>query len=251
MIVEKVWRRMFTKLIKFILIISHLVIGTCCALYILYINNIQKKYFIEWWSSRLLQIFNVKTIINKDLKKMLSKKNYLIVSNHISWLDIFAINSICPVIFVSKYSVSKWPFIGWLAKATDTIFIDRNKISKIKETTIKIENYLETKGSIFMFPEGTSTDGQSLLPFKSNLFQSAINTNSDILPIGIQYQNKKKFTSAPSYIGDMSLIDSVLNLIKLDSIDAKITILSPISKSDSRKSLAKKTYQKISNLIKS
>jgi 1-acyl-sn-glycerol-3-phosphate acyltransferase len=174
----------------------------------------------------------------------------LIVSNHISWLDIFVINSICPVIFVSKYSVSKWPFIGWLAKATDTIFIDRNKISKIKETTIKIENYLENKGSIFMFPEGTSTDGKSLLPFKSNLFQSAINTNSDILPIGIQYQNKKKFTSAPSYIGDMSLIDSVLNLIKLDNIDAKITILSPIRKDGSRKSLAKKTYQKIGNLIK-
>jgi len=240
----------FTKLIQIIFILSHLLVGTFCALYILYINNKQKKYFIEWWSLRLLKIFNVRLIINKNLKRILSKKNYLIVSNHISWLDIFVINSICPVIFVSKYSVSKWPFIGWLAKATDTIFIDRNKISKIKETTIKIENYLENKGSIFMFPEGTSTDGKSLLPFKSNLFQSAINTNSDILPIGIQYQNKKKFTSAPSYIGDMSLIDSVLNLIKLDNIDAKITILSPIRKDGSRKSLAKKTYQKIGNLIK-
>ena len=102
-----------------------------------------------------------------------------------------------------------------------------------------------------MFPEGTSTNGLSVLPFKSNLFQSAINTNSDILPIGIQYQNKNKFTSAPSYIGDMSLVDSVLNLIKLEKIDAKITILSPISKNRSRKLLAKKAYQIINNLIKS
>ncbi|MDC0126980.1 1-acyl-sn-glycerol-3-phosphate acyltransferase [Methylophilaceae bacterium] len=238
-------------MIKFILIIAHLVIGTFSALYILNINNKQKNFFIKWWSLRLLKIFNVNLIVNKNLKKILRKKNYLIVSNHISWLDIFVINSICPVTFVSKYSVSKWPFIGWLAKATDTIFIDRSRISKIKETTIKIEHHLENKGSIFMFPEGTSTNGLSVLPFKSNLFQSAINTNSDILPIGIQYQHKNKFTSAPSYIGDMSLVDSVLNLIKLEKIDAKITILSPISKNRSRKLLAKKAYQIINNLIKS
>ena len=242
---------MFTKLIKIILILNHLIVGTCWSLYILYIDNKSKKVLIEWWSLRLLKIFNVKLVVNNNLKKILSNKNYLIVSNHISWLDIFVINSICPVIFVSKHSVSNWPFIRWLAKATDTIFIDRNKISKIKETTRKIEYYLESKGSIFIFPEGTSTDGSSVLPFKSNLFQTAINSKSNILPIGIQYQHNNKFTSAPSYIGDMSLIASILNLIKLDSIDARITILSPMKEDGNRKSLAKKTYLKINNLIKS
>ena len=225
--------------------------GTCCSLYILYIDNMSKKSLIEWWSLRLLKILNVKVIVNSDLKKILINKNYLIVSNHISWLDIFVINSICPVIFVSKHSVSKWPFIGWLAKATDTIFVDRKKISKIKETTVKIEFCLENKESIFIFPEGTSTDGLSLLPFKSNLFQTAINSKVDILPIVIQYQHDNKFTTAPSYTGDMSLIASVLNLIKLDSIDVRVTILSPIRKDNNRKSLAKKSYQIINEIIKS
>ena len=107
------------------------------------------------------------------------------------------------------------------------------------------------KESIFIFPEGTSTDGLSLLPFKSNLFQTAINSKVDILPIVIQYQHDNKFTTAPSYTGDMSLIASVLNLIKLDSIDVRVTILSPIRKDNNRKSLAKKSYQIINEIIKS
>ena len=241
---------MFTQLTKIVFILNHLLVGTCCSFYILYVDNKPKNFLIQWWSLKLLRLFNVKVIVNKNLKNILRKKNYLIVSNHISWLDIFIINSICPVIFVSKHSVSKWPFIGWLAVATNTIFINRNKMSNIKEIIKKIEYNLENKGSIFIFPEGTATDGLSVLPFKSNLFQTAINSNSDILPIVIQYQHNNRFTSAPAYQGDMSLITSILNLIKFDSMNARITILSPMKKEVDRKLLARKAYQKINNLIK-
>ena len=241
---------MFTELIKIVSILIHLILGLLCSIYILYINNNSKLFLIEWWSLRLLKIFHVKLNVNDDLKGILSKKNYLIVSNHISWLDIFVINSICPVIFVSKGSVLNWPFIGWLAKATDTIFIDRKKISKIRDVTKKIEYYLINKGSIFIFPEGTSTNGAFILPFKSNLFQTAINSKSDVLPILLQYEHGNQFTSAPSYVGDMSLLDSIINLIKVDSIDARVTILSPMKKNENRKSLAKNTYKKLNNLIK-
>ncbi len=241
--------KMLSQLIKIIFIINHLIVGTCCSIYILYISNKSKKIMIEWWSIRLLKIFHVKVFANKNLNPFLRKKNYLVVSNHISWLDIFVINSIFPVTFVSKHTVSKWPFIGWLAKATDTIFVDRTKISKIKETTQIIKNYLEVKGSVFIFPEGTSTDGSFVLPFKSNLFQTAIDSKSDVLPIVIQYQHNNEFTSASSYTENTSFIHSVLNLIKLNSIDVKITILSPMKRNINRKLLAKKTYQKINKLI--
>ena len=239
----------FSKLIKISFILIHLVIGTICALYILFINDTSKIILIKWWSIRLLNVFNVKLNITTDLNKILIKKNYLIVSNHISWLDIFLINSTCPIVFVSKQSVSNWPFIGLLAKATDTIFIDRKKISKIKETTKKIEHHLMEKGSVVIFPEGTVSDGSSILQFKSNLFQTAINSKSDILPILIQYKYNKKFTSAPSYAGNTTLMESILNLINLERIDAKITILNSIRKVASRKLLARKAYKNISNLI--
>jgi len=234
---------------KIILILIHLLIGTLCILIFPVINRKSKKFLIKRWSSLLLKIFKINLVVNNDLKKILYKKNYLIVSNHISWLDIFVINSACPVAFVAKHSISKWPIISWFVKASETIFIDRKRISKIKEITKEVENFLQNKGSICIFPEGTSSDGSQLLNFKSNLLQTAINKNISVLPIAIQYFHNQKFCLAPAYYADLSLLDSIINLIKFNNIEAKLTILTEIKSISDRKVLAKTAYVKISKVI--
>ena len=236
-------------MLKIILILIHLFIGTLCILIFPVINRKSKKFLIKRWSSLLLKIFKINLVVNNDLKKILDKKNYLIVSNHISWLDIFVINSACPVAFVAKQSISKWPILSWLVKASETIFIDRKRITKIKETTKEVENFLQNKGSICIFPEGTSSDGSQLLNFKSNLLQTAINKNISVLPIAIQYFHNQKFCSAPGYYADLSLLDSIINLIKFNNIEAKLTILTEIKSISDRKVLAKSAYVKISKVI--
>ena len=235
---------------KITLSLIHLIIGILCIIFFPIINRKSRKKLIKLWSLLLLKIFNINLIVNHDLKKILAKKNYLIVSNHISWLDIFVINTAHPVTFVAKQSISEWPILNWLVKASETIFIDRKKISKIKETTKEIEDYLENKGSICIFPESTSTDGSKLLPFKSNLFQTAINKEIEILPIAIQYFHNQKFCSAPAYYDDLSLLDSIKNLIKLNDIEVKLTILSKIQLANDRKVIAKKAYMKINRVLK-
>jgi 1-acyl-sn-glycerol-3-phosphate acyltransferase len=236
-------------MLKIILILIHLFIGTLCILIFPVINRKSKKILIKRWSSLLLKIFKINLVVNNDLKKILYKKNYLIVSNHISWIDIFVINSACPVAFVAKQSISKWPILSWLVKASETIFIDRKRISKIKETTKEVENFLQNKGSICIFPEGTSSDGSQLLNFKSNLLQTAINKNISVLPIAIQYFHNQKFCSAPAYYADLSLLDSIINLIKFNNIEAKLTILTEIESISDRKVLAKTAYEKINKVI--
>ena len=235
--------------IKIILILLHLFYGFFFSLYILYVNKNPKKKFIKSWSSTLLKILNINLNVDKDINNILSSNNYLIVSNHISWLDIFLINSIYPVTFLSKASVASWPLIGPLTKSADTIFIDRKKLSAIKDSADQIEYNLKKTGSVYFFPEGTASDGSYLLPFKSNLFQTAINTNKNILPICIQYTYQNKFTKAPSYCGDMSLLKSLLNLIRLKNISAKLTILPTIKCKQSRKDLAQKAYLKINQAL--
>jgi len=236
-------------MLKIILILIHLFIGTICILFFPVINRKLKKLLIKRWSSLLLKIFKINLVVNNDLKKILSKKNYLIVSNHISWLDIFIINSAYPVAFVAKQSISKWPILSWLVKASETIFIDRKRITKIKKTLKEVENYLENKGSICIFPEGTSTDGSQLLNFKSNLLQTAINKNISVLPIAIQYFQNQNFCSAPAYYADLTLLDSIRNLITFDNIEAKLTILTEIKSISDRKVLAKEAFVKISKVI--
>ena len=236
-------------MIKIILVLIHVFLGLVCIIFFPIINRKSKKKLIKSWSLMLLRIFKINLIINKNLKKILTKKNYLIVSNHISWLDIFIINAAYPVAFVAKHSISKWPVLSWLVRASETIFIDRKRITKIKETSKEIEHFLENKGSICIFPEGTSTDGSKLLNFKSNLLQTAINKNISVLPIAIQYLHNQNYCSAPGYYGDLTLLDSIRNLIRFDNIDARLTILTEIKSISNRKVLANEAYVKISKVI--
>lgn len=99
----------------------------------------------------------------------LMREHGAVVANHTSWLDIFALNALKRVYFVSKAEVAKWPGIGWLARATGTVFIERNPKQAREQTRIFTER-LGVGHKLLFFPEGTSTDGLRVLPFKTTLF---------------------------------------------------------------------------------
>ena len=92
-----------------------------------------------------------------------------IVANHSSWLDIFALNAAGPLYFVSKAEVAAWPGIGWLARATGTVFVRRERREARAQTGV-FERRLAAGHRLLFFPEGTSSDGQQVLPFKPTLF---------------------------------------------------------------------------------
>ena len=92
-----------------------------------------------------------------------------VVANHTSWLDIFALNAAKRIYFVSKSEVAEWPGIGWLARATGTVFIERNP-KRAREQTALFQARLLAGHKLLFFPEGTSTDGMQVLPFKTTLF---------------------------------------------------------------------------------
>lgn len=94
-----------------------------------------------------------------------------IVANHSSWLDIFALNADQCLYFVSKAEVAGWPGIGWLARATGTVFIERNR-TRAREQTHQFQTRLLAGHKLLFFPEGTSTDGQQVIPFKTTLFEA-------------------------------------------------------------------------------
>ena len=104
--------------------------------------------------------------------------------------------------------------------------------------------------SVYFFPESVATDGSKLLPFKSNFFQTAINANVDVLPIVIKYTEQNNLSTAPSYAGDISLMQSMMSLIRLKNIKAKLSILPKIPSNVNRKMLAEKTHKKIYEALK-
>src|SRR5271166_1175514 len=100
-------------------------------------------------------------------------KPVLLVSNHISWLDILALSSVAHVCFVAKSEVGSWPFISLLAKLQRSVFVDRSKRILIKTKAGEIAERLAEGDNIVLFAEGTSSDGNRVLPFRSSLFSAA------------------------------------------------------------------------------
>ena len=117
-----------------------------------------------------------------------------VVANHSSWLDIFALNARKRIYFVSKSEVAGWPGIGWLARATGTVFIERNR-RKAQEQTKLFEDRLSVGHKLLFFPEGTSTDGLRVLPFKSTLFAAFLSDHLKdhihIQPVAVVYRAPK------------------------------------------------------------
>lgn len=112
------------------------------------------------------------------------------VANHSSWLDIFALNAATTGYFVSKSEVAGWPGIGWLARATGTIFVKRHR-AEAKTQTQTFETRLRARHRLIFFPEGTSTDGQQVLSFKTTLFHAFfaddIKSTAALQPVSVFY----------------------------------------------------------------
>ena len=114
-----------------------------------------------------------------------------VVSNHVSWLDIFALNACQTVYFVAKSEVARWPFVGWLARATGTAFIARDRRAAKAQQAL-FEDRIRAGHKLMFFPEGTSTDGLRVLPFKSTLFAAFYTHGLDqimqIQPVSLVYE---------------------------------------------------------------
>jgi 1-acyl-sn-glycerol-3-phosphate acyltransferase len=182
----------------------------------------------------------------------------LIVSNHISWLDIPVLASITPLSFVAKREVASWPFISWLAKLQRTIFIDRMRRTAVAETRNEILQRLEAKERIVLFAEGTSSDGNQVLPFKSPLF-AAIEPNGandsgyKIQTCAIVYTHihglpmNRQQRPAIAWYGDMDMPSHAWGVLKGGPLDVHVRLGEPVSIVDvgDRKSLAIHAYERV------
>ncbi len=217
-----------------------------CAIFPLLPLRVRKK-MIQSWCARLLRILKVKVIIHGDDSILFGAQPYLLVANHISWLDIHIINSIRPVIFVAKSDVSKWPIFGYLASMLGTIFLKREKLSDIKRVIQLMKEKLSHQEVVAIFPEGTSTDGKTVLPFKSNLFESAHQAQIDVLPITIQYKENNEYSNRAAFIGDMELIDSIKNILKSNHLVVHIHLFDRLPSHLSRQELASQAHHLVAS----
>ncbi len=197
-----------------------------------FIGRTQKDRKIKLWSKRLLRIFNLK-LVATGLEQVTTSPA-LFAANHISWLDIHAINACKPIRFVAKSEVKSWPIFGWMAKQLGTVFIRRDSTRHARKVVEQVAGVLKTE-SICIFPEGTSTNGAQVLPFKSNLFESALIAKCPIYPLSIRYIDQKTglLTDSPAFVGDMGLLQSMSRVIGSRGLTVHLEFLIPYCETDS------------------
>lgn len=169
----------------------------------------------------------------------------VIVSNHVSWLDILVLNSVQPVYFVAKSEVASWPGIGWLARATGTVFLERKR-NKAAEHRDLFVTRLGYGHRLLFFPEGTSTDGLRVLPFKPTLFEAffndALRDRLEIQPVSLRYS--APIGGDPAFYGWYGTMDFAQSLLQVLAVrrqgNVDIVRHSPVAVRDfhNRKQLA-------------
>lgn len=200
-----------------------------------------------------LFVFNIK--IKKNLTLINPTANYLIVSNHLTYLDILIISSFFPVCFVTSVEMKNTPFLGQLCLLGGCLFVERRSKRGLGGEVEELTRALERGLNVAIFPEATSTNGESVIKFKRPLFQAAINSKARVLPICLNYKNLDQekvslknrdhifwYDATPFYI-------HALKLFSYSTIEAEISILSEIdsTKFQDKLELSDKCYEAVSS----
>lgn len=204
----------------------------------------------SYFCRRGLNVLGIRIKIKKNFSYD-NNKTYLIVSNHLSYLDVLIIASIFPASFITSVEISKDIFLGSLAKLGGSVFIERRNKARLIKDLESVSRVLSKGFNVVLFPEGTSTNGETVLPFKKTLFRSAIYRGIEILPLYIHYISINETTVNRGnrdlifWYGSMKFFPHFIKLLKLRKIDAELYILQSITtigmKSDVVSKLAHKS----------
>jgi 1-acyl-sn-glycerol-3-phosphate acyltransferase len=203
---------------------------------------------LKQWSAQLLRIFAIHLRVTGTPP---DGGAVLIVANHVSWLDIVALNAACPVRFVAKSEIRRWPLIGWLCARGDTLFIHRARRYHTREITREMVAAMRGGDAFAVFPEGTTTHGDVLLPFHASLLQPALACDARVYPVALRYSRAdRSLCIEADYEGDKTLIESLLQLITQPQVHLSLQFLPPIACAGiDRRELADEAAQRIATRL--
>lgn len=215
------------------------------------------RSFPHWYHRQVCKLVGIRLNVEGEIAE---QQGVLIIANHVSWLDITVLSAVAPVSFVAKQEVASWPFVSWLAKLQRSVFVDRNRRNEVGDKANEILERLAGGDHIVLFAEGTSSDGNSVVPFKTALFAAAKPAGG--APMGAKVSAQTLAITYPkiyglplcrrgrhviAWYGDMDMASHAWRLLGLGPIDAHIRIGAPVPLDafPDRKALARYAEDKV------
>lgn len=173
----------------------------------------------------------------------------LLVCNHLSYLDIIVLGARQPMAFVSKKEVRNWPLIGWLTECAGTVYIDREQRSDVARASAALTGKVGQGAVICLFPEGTSSDGFDVLPFRPSLLQPAVDRGWTLTPAHLRYElSDGSVEEEVCYWGNMTFGPHLLNLLGKREIRARVCYGESLQPCSDRKQLAADLRSRVRHL---
>jgi 1-acyl-sn-glycerol-3-phosphate acyltransferase len=175
----------------------------------------------------------------------------LVLANHISWLDVLVIASLTPAMFVAKSEVRRWPAIGWLAARAETLFLRRASGRSLLAVKNRIAGLLVEGRSVALFPEATTTEGETVLPFRSGMLQAAVDGDRPVQAIALAYRDEHGGRSAAAaFVDGTSLWSSILAICAAGRVTVCVAIAAPLAPAGrTRKTLARQARGAVAAML--
>lgn len=188
----------------------------------------QREAVTMYWSRCLLWALGVK--VQRE-GQLLQDGPVMLVANHVSWIDIFVLNSCRTTYFIAKDDILKWPVVGKLVAWSGTIFVDRSSRQAMRQVNTTLAQRYQEQACTGLFPEGTTTDGLSVKGFFAGLFEAPLRAGVPIQPVALLLYYRGERSGLAAYIGEQSLVQNIWVLLSHPGIAMTVRYLAPIQTS--------------------
>lgn len=186
----------------------------------------QRHARVQGWALDMLACLAIKLVVKGQPP---ATGPMLLAANHISWVDIVVVHAARHCRFVSKDEVARWPLVSTMANAAGTLYITRESRRDAMRVVHQMAQCLRDGDVLGIFPEGTTGDGSTLLPFHANLLQAAISADAPVQPVALQFMDGATgaISFAPCYVGDDTLLQSLWRTLCADNVQAVVQFGTP------------------------
>lgn len=211
---------------------------------------------VKRWSKSLLDMLGVELHVQGEMPRNDGPRGQeppvMLVANHVSWLDIYAINAVLPVRFVAKSEIRSWPVIGWLSAKTGTLFIERRRRRDTLRISGEIVAAMRRGDVVTVFPEGTTTDGSQVLRFHGSLLQPALQAGAQLYPVALRYERGDgSLCVEAAYDGDKSVWDTLKLMTTQPVIHVRVSFLPALpTETTDRRTLAQAAHAAIADRLR-
>jgi 1-acyl-sn-glycerol-3-phosphate acyltransferase len=246
---ERATTSRLTKIFRSVLLLLHLISGFAQAAVYPHVGLRAQRRMAQNWSAGLLSVLGIRLKCQGEVPDPEAPR-VMLAANHISWLDVYSLISVCPARFVAKSEIAGWPLLGWFSKNAGTLFIERSKRGDTARINEHIAEAMMSGSRVAIFPEGTTSHGTSLRHFHASLLQPAVTTTATVFPVAIRYTDTAgKASQAAPYV-NISLLESLRRILREPWIQVELTFTGPVSSAGkNRRELARSAEAAIANAL--